>query len=221
VLALLEPGGVRVTSVRLTGTATRIAGAETDTGSVTLEAVGDVSSRVELDLDIGTRLEAHQRVAGGPRAADETAGKVRQRTVGDAWSPAAWFLPQLALAAVGTDGLTASAAAPDHLRLIRQVRSVTKGMTAEIARLSQTDLYLDPASGLPARLDFNRYPTAVNKFAEPVEIRYIGWHTEAGAEVPARIERWVNGVRRLTVSITQAEINPAIPVSHFNLGGAQ
>jgi len=217
-LAVLDPGGVPLTSIRLTGTATRTAGSDTATGSVTLEASGDGASRVELDLESGRRLEAHRRAAGAPRAEDEAGGQVRKRAAGDSWAPAAWFLPQFALAAVGSDGLVASAAAPAHLRLSRQVKSATKGMAAEIAQLSQADLYLDPATSLPLRLDFDRHPTGTVQFAEPVEIRYSGWREYAGIEVPAHVERWVNGVRRLAIDITGAEVNPGISADRFDLG---
>ena len=146
---------------------------------------------------------------------------MHERPVGDAWTPAVWFLPTLELAGVGRNGLVASAIAADHLQLSRQVTSRTQGMAAEIAGLSRADLYLDGASALPARLDFETHPTGTVRLALPVEIRYSGWHVQSGIEIPRHIERWVANVRQLAIDISDAEINPPLPAGEFELGGGQ
>ena len=60
-------GGVTVSDVTLTGSVTRIAGSEADTGTATLLAKGTTESRVDLQLTGGSRSDILNGSSGFPR----------------------------------------------------------------------------------------------------------------------------------------------------------
>jgi len=222
-------------AIRLRGTAVWTAGSDSETGTAVLEASNAGASRVALTLAGGSRVEVQSRHGIAPRAAVQASGMpgadgaARTRKLGDAFTPAAWFYTPLLLGDLGSGGVTAvnlgavtiAGASLDHLRLQRAYPRQTAKIAAELASLSQADLYLDPATLLPRRLRFERHPDGNIRQGVPVEIRYRNYKQIDGVTVPGTIERYYNGTLQLSITITGADASPQLAASDFVLGGAQ
>lgn len=222
------------------------AGAGTDSGTVRLEAAGAGFSRVDLELGGGSRITIRDRKSGRsgwiPRGSTQASGALASAAApggtgeaahalpaGDAFWPAVWFFPALALSESGTPRATVAGGSTtfngtgaERLSLALKLPQRSAKMTAEIARLSEADFVLDAKTHLPLALDFLRYPGGLtNRAGVRVEIRYGDWRPVSGVEVPYRIERWINGTRQLLITINSAQINPPLDAGDFQFGGAQ
>ena len=214
-----------------------------DAGTLTLEASGTGSSRVDLELSTGSRITVRAPAgasagtgqnATSPGGTTEVAGTTSRLPLGDSFWPAAWFFPALALPAaagpsavlsdLGSQTLDESApggTALRHLRFALSPPNPDAAGATTVAALTQADWLLDPSTFLPAVLRFSRHPKGIVNRGYQVEVRYSDWRVVSGVEVPFHIERWVTGSRELVVTVQSVEINPPLASSQFQFGGAQ
>jgi hypothetical protein len=148
---------------------------------------------------------------------------------------AAWFYPAFALAALATDptvsislaGQETRAGTPVfHLVLSRVVSRKSAITVALIQRLSTMHIYLDASTLLPAALAFNLHPERNTGVDIPVEIRFAGYQSFSGVQVPTRVQRYIQNSLVLDLTVANAAINSGVPVSFFTLpniptGGGQ
>ena len=76
------------------------------------------------------------------------------------------------------------------------------GQDSTTRRLTEEDLWLDPATRFPSRLMFQRLDKKTLQAAHNVEVDYVGYQTLNGLNVPRRIQRRVDGNLVLDVGIT-------------------
>jgi hypothetical protein len=90
-----------------------------------------------------------------------------------------------------------------------------------VARLTQhlteVDLYLDPVSALPLKLTFNEHPDNDASRDIPVEIRFSDYRPVNGAQVPFRLQKFINGTLLLDIRVEQAILNSNLPASTFTV----
>jgi hypothetical protein len=220
--------GTSINDVTLTGTVTRTAGSDVETGSATLEALGGTESRVSLALTDGQQTETinqSQAVAGQWSNQDGVAHAVASH---NCWIPANWYFPALALAEVLNDPSvtiayvgqeTRNGEAVQRIRFFR-VFPADSGAAATLAlleHLTTGDIYFDAANSLPAELDFNIHPDNNAGSDIPVEVRYSGYQKLSGIFLPTHIEKRINHAPFLDFNLTGATINTNIPAADFSI----
>jgi len=219
--------GTSISNVTLTGTVTRTAGSDVETGSVTLEAFGGVDSRINLALTNGQRSEIINQSQGAPvgqySGPDST---VHLMAVHNCWIPASWFFPALALAEALNDPAvtityigqeTRNGEAVQHVRFSRVLpgENGTAEALAQFRALSAADVYLDAANSLPVELDFNLHPDKNASVDIPAEVRYSGYQKVGGILLPTHIQKLINHSLYLDLNVTGAAINANLSSADF------
>jgi hypothetical protein len=80
-------------------------------------------------------------------------------------------------------------------------------VTADVAKWSKTDIYLNPTSLLPAVLAYSVRPDNGAPTAIAIEVHYSNYRTVNGIQIPFTIQRYVNGALQLEIQVSAAQIN--------------
>jgi hypothetical protein len=224
-------GGTRITDVTLTGTVTRTAGSDVETGAVTLLALGGLAGRMNMTLTDGPRGEVINQLQG--QLAGEWSGPdgvEHAMAQHNALVPAAWFFPALALAEVlndlsvqvaYVDQETMGGVAVAHVQFWRVLPSgFGSAASALFQHLTTADVYLAAANSLPVALVFNIHPDDNEGLDIPLEIQYGGYQTVNGILLPARVQKFINNSLFLDLSITGVAVNTNLPPSDFAVTAA-
>lgn len=225
-------GGTAVSDITLQASASYTAGSDLENGSATMVALGNQQSLVTLNLTQGRRQEIRNGIGGVTVGVDGTAHTVLAH---NNFVDAGWFYPGLTLAALATDrtlavsyvGLETLGGQPAyHLRFYRALAPNNPTTAALIQHLSTMDLFLSTTTYLPMVFRFNRHSDK-NTFADiPIEIRYGAYQPFNGVEAPGHIQKYVQNVLNLDLTVANAAVNSGVPASTFTLpavpaGGAQ
>jgi hypothetical protein len=224
-------GSVQVADITLTGTATRIAGSDVGTGTVTLKALGTLDSRIDLSLSSGTRSEVRNASNGAPQGSWlAPSGSVNSMAMHNCFTDAAWFFPaltvlsqtsnpNLSITYVGLE--TKNGVSVQHLNFasVSAVQPTAsaglRGPAASLATLSSTDVYLDSASLLPVALAFNTHPDNDALTNIPVEVDFSNYQAVNGVQIPFRIQKFLNASLFLDLTIQTASLNSGLTDSAF------
>jgi hypothetical protein len=225
-LALLN-GGTALSDVTLQATVTYTSGSDVETGTGTLQALGDENSLVVLNLTNGQAEYILNTAGGWPAGAWlGTDGSVNMYGFQNCWSDGAWFFPgliftslpgnpQVALVNMGQG--TWNGSTTDQVQLYQVVTSQGTGMSALIQGFSVETVYLDPNSSLPLAIDFNLYSDQNSSIELSGEIQFSNYQTVNGMSVPLHVQRLVNGSVILDVTVTSVTVNSGLPASLFNI----
>jgi hypothetical protein len=211
--------GQPVTHAVMRGTATWTAGSTTDSGPVTLTIAPDGSARMDLSIpSAGAQAEASSGSLEGRQCqwGDKT-GTLHGVDSRNCWKTMLWFLPAYSLQptvlapskqAVVDYGLTtvgATATPYRHLQSQFFFSLPTADQAKEVARVSTTDLGLDPATYLPAVLSYSLFPESGADTPIAVEVRYAQYALVGGVQLPFSIQRFINGSLQLDITISSAD----------------
>ena len=206
--------GVPVHGVTLKGTANWIAGSDNENGSVTLVANADGSYQITLELAQSSRTETQTAFAQGQQCMwSGSDGVAHVASAHNCLLPVAWFLPEVALfgnqqpPSVATILMGNSTDAQNPGVDIRQQQSiapeyVSADMTTLYTHLTAVDIYYAPATYLPVSLFYATHPDANAATDIPVRVEFSNYQTVGGITVPFRIQRYVNGVLALDITIS-------------------
>jgi len=225
-------GGTPLNDITLQGSAAYTAGSDQEMGPATLVALGNQQSRVTLNLSNGQRQEIRSGMAGVWVGADATPHAMGSH---NCLIDAAWFYPGFTLQALVSDPtLAISLLGPEvhageavlHLVLARVLPRKNANAVALVQRISTMHLYLDAASLLPAAFAFNVHPERDTNTDIPFEIRFAGYRTSNGVQVPTRIQRYIQNSLVLDIAVANAAVNSGVPATYFILpsvpaGGGQ
>ncbi len=218
-------GSTQVNDITLTGTATRTAGADVESGTVVLEALGDSYSRLDLTLSNGARHEvrnlssisAPQGYWVGPDASSHAFSELNCVT------DAAWFAPVLSvLSQLSNPNLVISyvgqetkvGVAVQHLHFAFQ--SPSPDPTGILQGLSAEDVYLDASTFLPVAITFNAHPDNDATTNLAVEIDYASYQSVSGVLVPFQVQKLINNSVVLNLTINSAAINQKLTPADFS-----
>jgi hypothetical protein len=226
-LALMTKG-VPVTDATLSGSATRTAGSDQESGEVVLQAKGTQESKVALRLSNSTYTEVRNFQDGAPEGSyagsDSVVYPLAQH---NCFTGAAWFLPPLSdlasvignpsanISYVGQetwDGVTVQ-----HLRFWLPVSSPDSAAVQAIAHLSTTEVYLDFTTDLPVAMTFATHPADNSSVDMPVEIRFSNYQQASGILLPWHIQKFVNDSLNLDLTVSSVTINSGLSDSNFIL----
>jgi hypothetical protein len=216
-------GRVQISDITLTGTATRTAGSDTETGSITLKALGNPNSRFDLVLTSGTSSEIRNASGGTPQGSWITPDGVSHAMAGhNTFTDAAWFVPELTvLSQLSNPNLIVSYVGQEtrdgvgvqHLRFA--IQSASTDPTGLLQGLSAEDVYLDASTYLPVALIFNAHPDNDASTSISVEIDYSSYQSVSGVQVPFHIQKLLNGTLFLDVTVQAANINSGLSETSF------
>lgn len=215
-------GGQHISDVRLTGNVTRDIGTS-DTGTVTLEALGRGESRADMTMSEGTRTEIRDASTGEPEGEwinpDGSTGAMAPH---NAWTDPVWFFPAFGSLAGGSNVvLTYIGQESRNGTMVEHIRSYTVGAgqaaIPNLRQLSTMDFYLDPVTFLPIAETFNTHPDNNELVNLPVEIDFSDYRVIRGAEVPTRIQRLLQGHVVEDITVTSASFNNGLSLAAFSL----
>jgi hypothetical protein len=218
-------GSTQVNDITLTGTATRTAGPDIESGTVVLEALGDSYSRLDLTLSNGTHHEvrnlssisAPQGYWIGPDSSSHPF------STHNCVTDAAWFAPvlsvlsqlsnpNLVISYVGQE--TKASVAVQHLHFSFQ--SPSPDPTGILQGLSAEEVYLNASTFLPVAITFNAHPDNDAATNLVVEIDFGSYQSVSGVLVPFQIEKLINNSVVLNLTINSAAINQGLTPADFS-----
>jgi hypothetical protein len=216
-------GPTQVSDITLTGTATRTAGSDIESGSVTLKALGNPNSRLDLVLTSGTSSEIRNASNGTPQGSwIGLDGVSHAFSMHNCITDAAWFAPQLSvLSQLSNPNLIASYVGPEtrngaavqHLHFA--IQSATADPRGLLQSLSAEEVYLDASTFLPVAFAFNTHPDNDELTNIPVEIDFSNYQPVNGAQIPFHVQKFLNGTLLLDLNIQSAVLNSGIAPSAF------
>jgi len=213
-------GTAPVTDVTLTGTVTRIAGSDNDSGTVTLKATTVGQARIDLNLPSGPRSEVIDVSQASPTGSwsgpDGTWHPVAPHNLlGDP----SWFFPTFLIHRVLSapsyvvspmDAETMDGVAVEHLKIYQQ-----SGPPSQQAALSQIDIYLNASTLLPVAILFNAHPDDDALVNIPTQIKFSNYQVVQGASVPYHIQKYIQSGLALDVMVTGAQVNSGLSATDF------
>ncbi len=217
-------GTTTVNDVTLTGTVTRIAGSDNDSGTVTLKATAVGQGRIDLSLPSGQRSEVIDISQASP---------VGNWSGPDgAWHPIAahnlfgdpsWFFPTFLIhralsapsyAVSPMDAETMDGVAVDHLKIYQQ-SGPPSPQSALMQGLSQIDIYLNSSTLLPVAISFNIHPDNDALTNIPTEIKFSNYQNTQGISVPYHMQKYIQNGLTLDVTISGVQANSGISATEF------
>jgi hypothetical protein len=246
-LGVLTGSATVISDVTLTGSAQRIAGSDSETGTATLMAMAPAYSKLSLDLPSGLRSEI-RNPAGTPPPGSVPPGVLASvslvQPVG-AWSgpngvlnpiaqqnlmtDAVWFCPVFTLTnVVASQAYVLSYVGPStlngqavlHVSAIQQFSALSNApaqTTALLQHLSQMDFYLNATTLLPVALVFNVHPDTNALTDIPTEIVFSNYQAVSGVQVPLHVQKYLNNVLALDLQFTNAVLNSGLSASSFQI----
>jgi len=219
-------GSAKIADVTLTGTATRIAGSDTGSGTVTLKALGTSNSRMDLNLSDGTFSEIRTSPSGAPQGQWlAPSGSYNNMATHNCFTDAAWFFPaltvlsqtsnpNLSITYVGQQ--TKNSVSVQHLQFAFSSGTQIPGVGDPVLNLSSTDVYLNSSSLLPFAFVFSTHPDNNVLVNIPVEVDFSNYQTVNGVQVPFHIQQFLNGSLFLDITIQNASVNSGLTVYAFS-----
>lgn len=215
-------GNQGLTDATLQGTANYTAGSDEESGAFTLAMKGNQESKLVLNLSGGTRQEIRQVQAGAWVGLD---GQKHAMAVHNCWTDASPLLPvftlgaalaNLQIAAVYIGQTTVNGATTDHLQFSQVAAGQSPKMTTHIQQLSAMEIYLDASSHLPVKVAFSIHPDDNLLLSIPVEIQFSGYQQLGGIQAPTHIQKLLQGVLTLDLTVKSIATNSGIPDSDFS-----
>ena len=204
-------GNKAVQSIQLAGKVIRHAGSTDDTGTATLTAKATGESQVTFNFSAGTRSETTGALSSSPRCTWSEGDKINvSAPIHNCLNGVAWFLPSLTLQGqtfpTVTNNYVGKEDGGEHLR--NQNTLPTKDPEGQIflQRLGATEIYLDPATFLPASIQFNLHPDNDALTDIPIEVRFSDYRNINGVQVPFKIERYMSRTLVLDITIDSAVV---------------
>ncbi|HEV2424666.1 MAG TPA: hypothetical protein VGZ29_07560 [Terriglobia bacterium] len=225
-LALLD-GGTSLSDVTLQATVTYTSGSDIETGTGTLQALGDGNSLVVLNLTGGQRQYILKNQSGLPAGAwVGTDGSVNLYSFQNCWSDGAWFFPGLVFTSlpgnpqVGLVNLgsgTWNGQSVNQVQLYQSPQNQAAGVSTLVQAYSTENTYLDPTSGLPLAIDFNLYADANPLIQLTGEVQFSNYQSTNGMSVPFHVQRMINGAVVLDIVVTSVTVNSGLSPNLFNI----
>jgi hypothetical protein len=221
-------GNTPITDITLSGTARRIAGSDDESGAVTLKALTDGHSRMDLSLPSGSRTQVYSVSSDAPAGSWSGPDAVTHpAALHNLWTNHSWFFPAFALAtflsspdySVAYIGQETKDGEPViHLSASFTPPKVSAKTAKFIQHLSQTEIFLDPNSLLPVAFAFSTHPDDNALLDIPVEIYFSQYRMISGAQIPLHVQKYLNNSLFLDLQLQSASINSGISLDTFNVG---
>jgi len=218
-------GGQAISDVTLTGTARRVAGSDDETGTATLKALATGAGRLDHTFPSGQRGEVRNTSANPPSGSWSGPDRISHPIpYHNLITDPTWFFPVFLIgrvlstsnyveAYVGRE--TRDSVAVDHVTLSQKFATSSQA-GALLQHLSQIEIYLASGTSLPVALTFNVHPDNDAGLDIPIEIRFSDYHTVGGAQVPFRVQKFLNNGLVLNLQFQTVALNTGLTASAFS-----
>lgn len=222
-LALM--GSTVFSDIQLNTSSAWSAGATQASGTTVLKSKGTGEARLDISAGQFARSEIRNDSSGPNGQWLDAAGVRHPSAVHNCWQPAGWFSPHALVQLLSaTDSVVSylgsemrGSITVDHLRAYRNYNSNSVKINSDIQLLSTFDVYLDSSTHLPIAVTFNTHPDNDYGRNVPVEVRFADYRSVNGVEVPFHIQRLLQGVLNLDLTVTSATVNSGLSDSDFAL----
>jgi hypothetical protein len=219
-------GNQSVRDVTLSGTARRIAGSDDESGTVTLRAISGGPSRIDLNLSSGAHSEVRlPSSTSGPvgtwSGPDGVAHAISYHNLltDSCLFPAFTFAafvssPTAVVTFVGQE--TRNGATVLHLSAYQQAPASSGSGTSLLQHLSQTEIYLDPATFRPTAIAFNTHPDDNALLDIPVSIEFSDYRSVNSSLIPFHLQKFFNNTLALDLQFASAATNTGLSASDLS-----
>jgi hypothetical protein len=83
--------------------------------------------------------------------------------------------------------------------------------------MSQVDIFLDASTLLPAAIAFSLHPDDNALLDIPLEIRFSDYRPVSGAQVPFRIQKYLNNSLILDLQLQSTAFNTGLTAADFSV----
>lgn len=218
--------GKSITDVTLSGTAHRIVGPDDESGTVTVKALADIGSRLDLSLSSGPRGEL--RNTSGPEPVGSWSGPdgvphamaYHNLLIDPGWSSpftiaSLLSAPNAVISYVGPE--TYDGQSVIHLTSSQQFPSATPKIAPLMQHLTQVEIFLDSSTNLPLALAFNTHPDDNALLDTPVEIRFSDYRAVNGVQIPFHVQKFLNNSLLLDLQFASAQLNSGLSATNFTV----
>lgn len=208
-------GGTTVSDVTLSGSVTRTAGSDTQTGTATLYGKGQNEGRLNLSLDNGQRSEIRNYLGTPQGEWIGPDGIASQFAQFNCMTDAVWFFPALSSLAFANDSnQTLSYVGFETLNgtPVQHLRSIWYGQ-----QFSQMDLYLDSTSLLPIAVGLNAHADTDSSLSIPIQVQFSNYQNAGGVLVPFHVQQFLNGSLLLDVVLDGVALNSGLTDDLFTI----
>lgn len=219
-------GGLPISDVTLQGTARRIAGSDDETGTAVLKALATGEARLDLGFPSGSRSEVRSTSADGPGGVwSGLDGLEHPIALHNLWTDSGWFFPALtfvrlssspsySLSYVGQQSWNGQTVV--HHAVSQFIFARSAKFSALVQHLSQIHIFLDSASLLPVAFSFNVHPDEDAGLDIPVQVRFSDYRLVNGAQVPFRVQKYLNNSLVLDLQFQTVTLNTGLSASAFS-----
>jgi hypothetical protein len=214
-----------VADILATGSGQWAAGGTKASGAITLKMKGVTKARLDFMGGGFSRSEIRSDDSGPDGQWIGEDGVRHRMATHNCFGPAAWFGPlAIAQVMIGPNtilryvGQEARAGAlVDHVQFHTTNTEKDPHLARDLDRLATVDIFLDASSHLPLSVVFNIHPDNDDSRDTPTETRFADYRNVNGAFVPFRIQRILQGVLNLDVTVSSVTINNGLADSDFAL----
>jgi len=208
-------GGKALVEVELTGTVKTHYGTD-DQGTATLSVNANGSSTVEYRLGSGTSKNAASINDSAKSCSWSGSDGVNHKTpLHNCARGVAWFLPAFSMQvaassekdsfeSISTNGQSSPNEGVKHSRIFNRGKTETE---LQLQKLSETEIEVDPQSGLVASIQYNIHPDKTSTVNIPVEVRYSDYREVNGIKVPFKVQKFVNNTLVEDLTIEHVNVN--------------
>jgi hypothetical protein len=224
-LGVLSPS-MAPRDIALSGTAHYIAGSDDETGTVVIKALFGSGSRIDLSLSSGVRSEINNSASGIPVGKwSGPDGVSHNISIQNLLTEPAWFFPTfLVVRGLSPSGYTVTYVgheslndqAVEHLSISQSFPLLSSG-APNLVHLTQTNLFLDSGTMLPAAMTFNIHPDNNALVDIPIEVRFSDYRPVNGLQIPFHVQRFLNNGLVLDLQFQDAAINSGVSATEFEI----
>lgn len=230
-LAALAPSAA-ITDITLSGTARRIAGSDDESGTVVIKALAGTGSRIDLTLPSGPRSEIRNAASipivgswSGPDGVSH-ATAYHNLLTDPGWAPAVAIAsllsaPNAVITYIGPETRNGQSVVHVSASQPFPANSGDPKTVTLMQHLTQTDLYLDATTSLPAAISFTAHADNNALLDVPVELDFSSYQAASGAQIPFHLQQFLNHSLALDLQFASATVNSGLGSSIFAVGGAQ
>jgi hypothetical protein len=217
-LTVLSPS-IKTNDVTLTGSVHYIAGSTDENGIVTVKAISNGASFMELDLPSVVQREFRNLTVDPPVGVWSLGDAAsHQIPLHNLYNEPSWFFPAAALnrAIVSPTSVATVVGSSEVANTNAQQISVLQqypqaAFQPPIAsHLSEIDFFLDPITSLPVAIAFDTHPDDDASLDIPVRVEFSDYTSVSGTQIPFHIQRFINNRLALDLQFNSAVINSGL-----------
>jgi hypothetical protein len=219
-------GTQSISDVTVSCAVRRITGSDDESGTAVLKALSSGASRVDLTLPSGPRSEIRNLSNPIPAGAwSGPDGVSHAMAFHNLQTEPAWFSPAIAITRVLSSSGYVTTYIGQEIRNSATIQHVAlylpSATSADVApllqHLTQIDLYLDSSTLLPVAMTFAIHPDNNALLDIPVEVRFSDYRAVNAAQVPFRVQQFINNSLFLDFQAQSTIVNTGLAASTFSV----